>query len=822
MGVFDFSLILDSGPNDAHFKVIKVLNPTVNVWVLPGCPVCAAVREFFEDQEGVTVKLYRGNERTAEPPRARSKALSADFPVVEYVWNRETYNVPLPKLHDGAMPSTIKTRLRNQFINRVKALREHQKDLHRAFESRDMNARNTPAFTLMWEMGSGKTLGATSLMVNHRSHYNMVVCNNSNIGYWVDHIMQTPFITEEEVEKAMRKPGGGMGASRKRKADLITTEDDDADKDEQFSEMDRGVETKTVVSRFHHAEKDVVLWFEVVGYSAFKTEFDNPRALKHYNCLVLDEAHYFRNNTTGMQMAMAAAHSAKNMVLLTGTPLVNDAEDIIGMMALTDMDGEYDWEGDYRETGELPEPKEVGEFLKGHVSWFAPETHRPNMFKRHYPTLETRTIRVPMGWYQTLEYLMAQRAQFDIGEYRISQGKSNRYNCLTRAVCNAPSSGMEDSPKLNAVRDQLDAMASKGRQVVHSSLVETGIIPLRKMLGTDPRFAKTRTDIITGSTPNDERDRIRTRYNKGKIDVLFISDASQFGLDLQATKAIHLIEPHPNLSTENQTTARAVRMGSHKNVKDKVVERFKYISVFPEGKITKAQEAEVLRRCIADKTLGSQTKAMLEDIQIGKELEAKINETKTTINEEQEVRNRENHVQIVPYLEAYRKASVEMSTQKGVCLYGTGKPAEKKAARKKGMKSAGCQTVLRASDFAKDAPVKLTGKGAKLKPGEAQTVLTGKDLDAKAASAERRLVTKEEREKIKAMGPEAQKAYMKARFAGVEAIAKAAKLKAKQPRRKSPTAKKPKVKKAKVPKVKKPKVAKVGKKTPKTAGKAKK
>lgn len=840
MGVFDFSLVLESGANDAHYKMIKVLNPTVNIWTLHGCPVCNAVREFFEEQDGVTVRIFRGNERTAAPPKARSRALSADYPLVEYEWNREMYNVPLPKLHDGASPSTIKTRLRNQFINRVKALREHQKDLHRAFESRDMNARNVPAFTLMWEMGSGKTLGATSLMVNHRSHYNMIVCNNSNIGYWVDHIIQTPFITEEEVEKAMRKPGGGMGASRKRKAEAMAgamAEKDSkalelVEKDEEFSEMDHDVENKTLVSRFHRAEKDVVLWFEVVGYSAFKTEFDNPKALRHYNCLVLDEAHYFRNNTQGMQMAMAAAHSAKNLVLLTGTPLVNDAEDIIGMMELTDMDGQYDWGNTYLEEGELPDPLDIKYFLEGHVSWFAPETHRPYMFKKHYPTLHTQTLHVPMGWFQSLEYLMAQKSLFEFGPFKITQGKSNRYNCWTRALCNAPSSGMENSPKLNAVLDKLHEMAPQGRQVVHSSLVETGIMPLQEMLKKDERFATITTGMISGSTPNEDRERIRMKYNRGKIDVLFISDASQFGLDLQATKAIHLIEPHPNLSTENQTTARAVRMGSHKGCKDKVVERFKYISVFPQGVPTKAEVSEVIQKCIENKVLGSKTESMIEELDVAKELLRKIKEAKTTINEEQEIRNVENHVQIVPYLESYRKASVEMSTQKGVRLYDTGDVQGTRPARRKGTKTTGCQTMIRASDFAKDAPIKLACP--KMELGVTQTAMKGVDLDAKAVLVEKRLMTKEEKEEMKNMNPDAKKAYMKERFAHAELIAEKASpspppkktLAKKTPAKKTPAKKTPAKKSppkktlAKKPQAKKPQAKKTPAKKPRKESRA--
>ena len=192
-------------------------------------------------------------------------------------------------------------------------------------------------------MGSGKTLGATSLMVNHRSTYNLIVSVNTNIQYWVEQVRMTPFITREAVTE--------------------------------------GGEAETMVSRFGSSERDIVLWFEVVGYTAFRSDLDNARALEMYNVVCLDEAHYFRNNTQGMKFAIDAIHSAKNVILLTGTPLVNDQEDIVGTLKLADCDGVRDWEGEYAATGILPTPEQVTAFMKNSVSYFDPKIHRPNMFR---------------------------------------------------------------------------------------------------------------------------------------------------------------------------------------------------------------------------------------------------------------------------------------------------------------------------------------------------------------------------------------------------------------------------------------------------------
>jgi len=648
--VFDFTLLLDTGPNDSHYKLIKVLNPTVELWVVPDCVVCQAVREFFE-QHGLKLHVRQGNVQTMKAPGKKSLGRSSEYPIAQYQWNGEIYTVPLPKLHDGAAPATIQRRMRDLFVRRVKALREHQKDLHRAFEKRSMRVRNTPAFTVFWEMGSGKTLGATSLMVNHRSARNVIVCNNTNIGYWVEHLRMTPFITREEVAAAM--------AAKRTKASA--PEDEASDND--------------VMSQFAASERDVVLWFEVVGYTALRSDFDDPKALRNYSCVVLDEAHYFRNNTQGMQSAVSAIHGAKNVIMLSGTPLVNSAEDIVGMLALADMDRTRDWEGEFARTGRLPTPQDVTAMLSGHVSWFDPRVHRPNMFAKFYPTLEDHLERVPMTYPQTIEYLMAVRSNFTFGPYTVQQGRSNRYNCLTRAVCNAPDGNPASSPKLWRVLERMREIHSSpesGPQLAHSSQVERGIRPLFELCAREHLTDVRRMGIITGATDNTERECTRKLYNKGKLDGLFISDASQFGMDLVATRAVHLVEPHQNKQSENQTTARALRMGSHNNCAYKVVLRYKYISVFPPQPPT-PDEVDACRKYMIDQqVLGSDTANLLAGLDIKSLIVKKIKEEGgKTINETQEEDNARKQIGIDPYLEAYRRATVYMSTQKGAKLFET-------------------------------------------------------------------------------------------------------------------------------------------------------
>jgi len=611
VGVFDLTFVTDQSDSENRVEVLKVLHPTLTLAVLDDCPLCHVAQAFFEAEPSVRLRVRRARDTGDLPPPGRkSSARSAAFPALTYRVDGVDRPVPLPELHDGAKPSTLTLRLRRHFRCQIRPLRDHQRDLLQRFEGRSLQARHTPAFTVMWQMGSGKTLGATSLLVAQRVPRSVVVANNTNIGYWVEHLRLTPFAP---------LPGG--------------------------------------------AERDVVLRVTVMGYAAFRQECDAPGALRRCDCLVLDEAHYFRNHTQGMQMAMAAVRGAKNVLLLTGTPLVNAADDAVGMLALTDTGRTARWEAEHEATGTLPTPAQVQAFLQGHVSWFDPRLHQPLMFARHYPTLVDEVVRVPMSWPQTLEYLLGVKAVCRLGPAQIHRSKSNRYNCLTRAICNAPTDPAAESPKLREVCQRVRGLLGQGPQVVHSSLVESGIKRLHRMClaADDARLTDATMGMITGSTPNEARETIRTRYNRGRLAVLFISDASQFGLDLVATRAIHLVEPHRNLSTESQTTARATRMGSHTKCDYSTVLRFKYVSTFPSGGPSAGEVAAVKAAALQWDIVGRDTAEFVESLSWARELRSMVKAARVTVNEQQEADNVDKHAGLLPYLKAYEAAGTAVA-----------------------------------------------------------------------------------------------------------------------------------------------------------------
>ena len=123
------------------------------------------------------------------------------------------------------------------------------------------------------------------------------------------------------------------------------------------------------------------------------------------------------------------------------------------------------------------------------------------------------------------------------------------------------------------------------------------------------------------------------------------------------------------------------------------------------------------RRYLCDiKVLGPKTEKMIHDVDIRDELLRKIGEERgMTINERQEEENDRKQREIDPYLEAYRRATVTMSTQKGTRLFeetvpegvevdavGTkkrGKTDGQEGPPRKRKRTIGTQTLLKGPDL---------------------------------------------------------------------------------------------------------------------------
>jgi len=530
--------------------------------------------------------------RAPEGPTSRTLCLGVEV-------DGHMHALGVPQFTKSTTAANVGRKMEALFRPKQKTPLEHQTDLLEYVKAnRDFTTRSATAFLIYWEMGSGKTHAGALLAATGRSRHTVCLCHVTNIGQWV---------------KAV--------------ADVVL----DAD---GYDRVD----------------------VDVMGFAAFNKWFSTPQKMRGVQCVVVDEAHVFRNNTPTMQSTVATVRRANQVFLLTGTPLVNSVDDLDGMLPLIFGSSA---------PRHRPAPLELQKMLDGNLSWFDPAFHRPAMHRKHYPTVTHAVVPVQMTWLQTLQYMQVRSSTFHFNGYQICSAIQNRYNCQTRAVCNAPLWPKDDeSPKLRKIADTVVTYAGIGPQVVHSSLIDSALSRLREML---PKTL--RVSMITGGTQAGDRTAITKLYNAGKVDVLLISDASQFGADLHGTAVMHMSEPQNNVATEKQTAARAIRMFSHDRVMRKTVLVLYYISTFPKTDMT-PEDTRAMEK-YADATdmfgLGKKGKSIkLDHDQVRDEMFMNVaDEFGETINERQRRVNAEQQAAMDPYVEiGFRKASIQMTQQK--------------------------------------------------------------------------------------------------------------------------------------------------------------
>ena len=212
-------------------------------------------------------------------------------------------------------------------------------------------------------------------------------------------------------------------------------------------------------------------------------------------------------------------------------------------------------------------------------------------------------------------------------------------------------------------RDSKSSSSSRGRRemkfphVVYSHFLDRGVYPIQKLL------AKMCPDLvletISGSIPTKDRKSILTRYNRGSIDVLFITDASKEGVDLLGTAYIHLVDPCVNKEMEKQTCGRVIRFNSHKMVPFDTVFIIKYISVFPSISTLNQATLESLNQYWFTRYLNSNKNHRLTTSEFRENLVKKMKEVHgITIDEKIENSNIKKYKRLEPYINILRDIGI--------------------------------------------------------------------------------------------------------------------------------------------------------------------
>lgn len=440
-------------------------------------------------------------------------------------------------------------------------------------------------FWLLWQMGSGKTLAILLALMANPPKRIVIACPNTIIGHW--------FQTIESIRQLQG-------------------------------------ETK----------------FVIVGYTELQRLCVEHAQWLQGSVVVLDEAHYYRNLQTNMQYVVEQLKTAQAMFVLTGTPIVHNAEEVEYIFTM--MGEEYN--------AGVTTPKDLHRIMQDHVFWYDPNVHDEEMAKAAFPEEKLIVKHVPMGWCQTFDYLACLKTTFTFGPYELGHSQRNSYDSLSRRISNQDFSSTDLSPKFKAVlQDIIDAWnegESKRDEyfpwIVFSQYRELGACGLYKQL--QKAHPNIRLALISGDTK--ERQKIVNSYNAGKIDVLFITNAAHQGCDLLHTAQISLVDSHRAKLDEEQTINRGRRYSLSTKRKPYITIR-KYISTFPS--VCTKDQRKGLEEHFCKKYL---KKGQTCDFDVLEILREKIADEKMVVDERFEANMLRHHKLVEPWIWAIRESSI--------------------------------------------------------------------------------------------------------------------------------------------------------------------
>ncbi len=452
------------------------------------------------------------------------------------------------------------------------------------------------SFLMFWKVGSGKSYAALQLFSLVHVPRIIVICSNTMISVWKDFICDLPQPTKSQTV------------------------------------------------------------FTVIGISEFSKRIHNNPKLLQNQIVIFDEAHSFRNVTENMKDQIESLNSARLVFNLTGTPVVNDLSDIIGLVLASN--GKLNTKELAILKGESAFDKAIVFSMLDRVFTDRIDFYDPKMQIEHmhdYPTTDMQITYVNMTLAQSVDYMVQKRQDFHIGHLQFCTSRRSAFNTTSKRISNS-SSVDQLSPKFLAVCDNVLKL-NRFPQLIMSSYLENGVVPICKHLQQVLDQKKHLVQLMTGETRMTEREKIMNSYNEGKVAVLGLSKIGEFGLTFLNTQMVNLVDSYDNFSTEWQAIHRAVRYRSHKKTDDgktQVVLIMKYVSKFPPREEF-IKNADFIEKYFYDNYCNSKqaTQEELITFNFTKEFVKKIEKEEEwrTVDERIEISNRKKYDSVLPIVE---------------------------------------------------------------------------------------------------------------------------------------------------------------------------
>ena len=375
---------------------------------------------------------------------------------------------------------------------------------------------------------------------------------------------------------------------------------------------------KTLVIRGTLAErkekiKDIEKYDLVItSYDLLKRDIELYKEKDYqFKYVIADEAQYLKNSNTQNAKAIKQIKS-ETRYALTGTPIENSLAELWSIFDFI-MPGYLFGYRKFKNTYETPiikgEDEAAMSKLKMLIEPFVLRRNKKEVLKE----LPEKTVTVldnEMGEEQRniyLNYLL--RAKQEISEQIDLNGyESSRMQILAaltrlRQICCHPSLFIKDYNEGSSKLEQCMEIVQEAVNGGHKILLFSGYTSMFEIIEKELKQSNIKYFKLTGSTKVEERMKLVDEFNENpEIQVFLISlKAGGTGLNLTGADMVIHYDPWWNVSTENQATDRAYRIGQRNNVQVYKLRTKNSI----EEKIYKLQEKKAK---LADEMLDTKTK----------------------------------------------------------------------------------------------------------------------------------------------------------------------------------------------------------------------
>lgn len=346
---------------------------------------------------------------------------------------------------------------------------------------------------------------------------------------------------------------------------------------------------------------------DVASYNSLAAGYEpqNP------NTLIFDEAQRLRtDDSKATQQAFNLSQKAKNVLLLSGTPIVNGPEDLAPMLSM--IEGKKvdpkELASRYSDTQEV-EPTwwnylmgnkpgthygvknedELRDRLAGKVDFHAAKESPVDVNnERHEVELSPEQAMIYRGFWKDVPWLTRWRMNNDYALEPKELARMKSFLAGPRQVGLSPLPFMKTKDPLKAYQQsaKLQMAVAKlkeelktnpeSRALVFSNFIDAGLTPYAAGLNQE----KIPHGIFHGGLTDAQRKQVVEDYNNGKIKAMLLGPSGSEGLSTKGTRLIQQLDPHWQDTRVDQNIGRGVRYDSHSHMpeEDRKVKIQRFVS----------------------------------------------------------------------------------------------------------------------------------------------------------------------------------------------------------------------------------------------------